>query len=171
MLYNYTSAQAAKTLKKLSDEYAALLDKEQSSCMFNAAVGEDVDSVRPDYDYSVTQAKLDLLEQQIRTLKHALNLFNVTHVVPKFDMTIDEMLVFIPQLTKKKAKLAEMRSKLPKARVDAMFGKSSNIIDYKYVNYDIAQVDADYRQATDILAEAQLALDNVNSSETFSVEF
>lgn len=168
---NYTSAQAAKLLKKLNDEYYALLDKEQNSREFNAALGEDVDSVRPDYDYSETQAKLDLLQQQIRSLKHALNLFNVTHVVPGFDMTVDEMLVFIPQLTKKKAKLAEMRAKLPKARVEAMFSRPSNIIDYKYVNYDIAQVEADYRKATDLLAEAQLALDSINSSETFSVEF
>lgn len=35
----YTSAQAAKLLRKLNDEYAALLGKEAKSKEFNAAVG------------------------------------------------------------------------------------------------------------------------------------
>lgn len=43
----YTSAQANKLLKKLNDEYSALLDKEQRSRDFRAAMGEDVESVRP----------------------------------------------------------------------------------------------------------------------------
>lgn len=43
---NYTSAEANKLLKKLNDEYAALLDKETRSRDFRAAMGEDVASVR-----------------------------------------------------------------------------------------------------------------------------
>jgi hypothetical protein len=50
----YTSAQANKLLKKLNDEYSALLDKEQRSRDFRAAMGEDVESVRPAYDYAET---------------------------------------------------------------------------------------------------------------------
>ena len=42
----YTSAQANKLLKKLNDEHAALLDKENRSKDFRAAMGEDVESVR-----------------------------------------------------------------------------------------------------------------------------
>ena len=49
---NYTSAQANKLLKKLNDEYTALLDKETRSRDFRAAMGEDVESVRPVYDYA-----------------------------------------------------------------------------------------------------------------------
>lgn len=41
---NYTSAEANKLLKKLNDEYAALLDKETRSRDFRAAMGEDVAS-------------------------------------------------------------------------------------------------------------------------------
>lgn len=48
----YTSAQANKLLKKLNDEYSALLDKEQRSRDFRAAMGEDIESVRPAYDYA-----------------------------------------------------------------------------------------------------------------------
>ena len=85
-------------------------------------------------------------------------------------MTVDQILVFIPQLTSKIAKLSEMKSKLPKMRVDDRYGKSSNIIDYTYTNYDIAAAEADYEAASDELARAQLALDTLNTTEVFDIE-
>ena len=109
----YTSAQANKLLKKLNDEHAALLDKESRSKDFRATMGEDVESVRPAYDYADTQKKLAELERCIRKVKHVINVFNATHVIPDFNMTIDEMLVYIPQLTQRKNKLANMKARLP----------------------------------------------------------
>lgn len=120
----YTSAQANKLLKKLNGEHAALLDKESRSKDFCAAMGEDVESVRPAYDYADTQNRLAELEQRIRKVKHAINVFNATHVIPDFHMTIDEMLVYIPQLTQRKNKLAEMKARLPKERVEEQYGRS-----------------------------------------------
>ena len=157
----YTSAQAAKLLRRLNDEYAAMLEREALSREFNAAVGENVDAVRPAYRE---------LEEKIRKLKHALNLFNATHVIPEFGITIDEMLVYIPQLTKRKSKLAEMKSKLPKYRV-AELGRISNIIDYTYLNYDLSEVEADYARVSDELANAQLALDAINNRDTLELPF
>ena len=165
---NYTSAQANKLLKKLNDEYTALLDKETRSLDFRAAMGEDVESVRPVYDYAETQIRLAELEAKIRTLKHAINIFNATQTVDSFDMTIDELLVYIPQLTKRKSKLLEMKSRLPKERVEEQYGRQSSIIDYTYANYDIAAVEADYEKAADELSRAQL--DAVNQRETFEFE-
>ena len=114
---NYTSAQANKLLKKLNDEYTALLDKETRSRDFRAAMGEDVESVRPVYDYAEMQIRLAELEAKIRKLKHAINIFNATQTVDSFDMTIDELLVYIPQLTKRKSKLLEMKSRLSRAQL------------------------------------------------------
>ena len=163
----YTSAQANKLLKKLNDEYSALLDKEQRSRDFRATMGEDVESVRPAYDYAETQARLAELEGKIRALKHAINCFNMTHFVDGFEMAIDEMLVYIPQLTRRKNKLLEMKSRLPKERVEEQYGRPSNIIDYRYANYDIAAVEADYEKTADELSRAQLALDTVNQRDSF----
>ena len=165
----YTSAQANKLLKKLNDEHAALLDKETRSKDFRAAMGEDVESVRPAYDYADTQKKLAELEQRIRKVKHAINVFNATHVIPDFGMTIDEMLVYIPQLTQRKNKLADMKARLPKQRVEEQYGRQSNIIDYSYANYDLAVVEADYEKVSDELSRAQLALDAVNQRDTFEL--
>ena len=165
-----TSAQASKLLKKLNEEYSALIKKERLSSTFLAASGEDPESLRPAYDYADTQRKLAEIEKKVRTVRHALNLFNSTHTVPGFDMTVDQILVYIPQLTSKISKLSEMKSKLPKMRVDDRYGKSSNIIDYTYVNYDLKKVESDFEKASDELSKAQIALDTLNTTEVFEIE-
>jgi len=104
----------------------------------------------------------------IRIIKHAINQFNVSTVVEGFDMTIDEMLVYIPQLNRKKQKLQFMKSKMPKARSMNAFMK--NIIDYEYVNYDLDAVKADFEAVSEELTKAQLALDKVNNSIEFEIE-
>ena len=159
-----SSAEGAKLLKKLKSEYDALKSKESISSTFLASVGENPESVRPKYDYKEAKAELDSLALKIRKLKHAINLFNTTTVIPGYDITIDEMLVFIPQLS------AEMASRLPKAREEQEYGRASNIIDYRYVNYDIDEVTKDLLVVTDELSDAQLALDLINHSATFEVE-
>ena len=166
---NITSAQAAKLLKKLSEDLSAAEDREKKSSTFNAALGEEVESVRPNYDFGETQTTLSALEEKIRRLKHAINIFNTTHTVPEFGMTIDEMLVYIPQLTKRKNKLGEMRAALPKKRVE-VWGGNRGVIDYAYANYDPAVVSTEYDKVTETLSQAQLALDRVNSTETFEFD-
>lgn len=166
-----TSAEANKTLKKLNDEYVALLNREERSKEFNAAMGEDVESVRPAYEYSNVQVELDNLERRIRKIKHAINIFNTTTMVDGFDMTVDEMLVYIPQLTKRKAKLADMSSKLPKARVEEHYGRQSNIIDYIYINYNLEGVARDLELVTDELSKAQIALDVLNNTAIIELEY
>lgn len=168
-----TSAQANKLLKKKNDEYTAILAREERSSIFSAAQGEDVESVRPEYDYAETQKTLEKLASEIRTLKHAINVFNTTHTVGDFGMTIDEMLVYIPQLTRRKEKLYVMKARLPKERVEehSMASRMRNIIDYSYTNYDLKAVEADFETVSDTLSRAQIALDVTNNSETLEVEF
>ena len=110
----YTSAQAAKLLRKLNEEKGALLNRESMSCSFVAAVQEKVEDVRPEYDYAETQQRLCQIDEKIRLLKHTLNQFNISTMVPECGMTIDQILVYIPQLTARKQRLEEMVSRLPK---------------------------------------------------------
>ena len=165
-----TSAQAAKELRKLNDQHDALLARENKSREFVAAIQENVEKIRPEYDYVSVQDELDSMERQIRVLKHAINSFNLQQEVPGFGMTIDQMLIYIPQLTARKKKLDYMRKKLPREREDSGYGRSSNIVEYKYANYDIAQVEADYVKTVDELSAAQNVLDQVNSTVEFDVE-
>ena len=164
-----TSAQAAKILRKCDDDMRGILEIEDQSRCFIAAVGEDVESVRPVYDYAETQAKLIGLENKIRVIKHALNVFNSTYIVPELGITIDQILVLMPQLSRRRDKLREMKSVLPKARVDHM-RSTSNIIDYRYANYDIAAVEKDYDELCNRLAKLQTALDTVNNTVEFDLD-
>lgn len=166
----YTSAEAAKLLRRLNEEHAAIRDKESRSAQFTAAIEEDIESVRPQYQYAEVQAKLAVLEAKIRKVKHAINLFNLNTEVPGFDMTVDQMLVYIPQLSERKSKLADMAGRLPKEREDSSRYRTKTIVEYSYANYDIAQAEADLAAATDELSKAQTALDVVNSSATLDIE-
>ena len=165
-----TSAMAAKYLKKLNEEHDALQRKETKSDTFTASVQEKIEDVKPEYDYAAVQLQLQELEDKIRKVKHEINQFNLTQVVPGFDMTIDQMLIYIPQLTARKSKLDRMRSRLPKERVLGGMSRMTGIVEFEYCNYDIKQAEADYETVSDELSRAQNALDAVNSSVTFSVE-
>ena len=165
----YTSAEAGKMLKKLKEEQESILLREANGKEFLAAVGEDLESVRPDYDFDLTQAALSAVETKIRKIKHALNIFNSTTVIPEFNITIDEMLILIPQLTARKNRLADMKDKLPKTREQYRMSGSS-ILDYRYLNYDVNTVAAEYEKTTDMLAKAQNALDSVNMTQTLEVD-
>lgn len=163
-----TSAEAGKMMRKLLEEKSSIEMREHNGKEFLAAVGEDLESVRPEYDFAKTQSALAEVERKIRKLKHALNVFNSTTVIPEFDMTIDEMLVYIPQLTARKNKLSSMKDKLPKVREQNRM--NSSILDYRYLNYDVNEVAAEYEKADDTLAKAQNALDAVNMTKTLDIE-
>lgn len=106
---NYTSAQANKLLKKLMEERDSILSTERQSRTFVAATTEKLEDARPEYDYAGTQKRLSEVEANIRTVKHCISIFNTTHVVEEFDMTVDQLLVYIPQLSDRKNKLASLQ--------------------------------------------------------------
>ena len=166
-----TSAEAAKILKKLNEELSSVMRKEEQSKDFLAAMGEDPETVRPKYDYEDTSKKIDEIETKIRLLKHSINVFNTTTMVPEINMTVDQALIYIPQLTKRCSKLWEMMNKLPKARETVLgYGRNNSVIDYRYVNYDIEKVENDYYKCKSELDRAQLQLDLVNSTVQLTVD-
>ena len=165
-----TSSQANKLIRQLGDELKTLEAREAKTRTFVAATVEDIESVRPEYDYDATQAAIIELENKIRKAKHALNMFNAETVVPGFDMAIDMMLIYLPQLTLRKRRLAHMKAAMPKERKEG-YSRSSTIIEYSYANYDIDKANADYLAVSDELARAQTALDLINSTVEFELDF
>ena len=164
-----TSAQAAKLLRQLNDELRALQLKEANSSSFVAAIQEDVESVRPAYNFKEMRDAQAEVECKIRKVKHAINVFNTTTIIPDFNITIDEMFVYLPQLNRQCEVLSKMRDAMPKVRVSSGYS-SGNIIDYKYANYDIEEVGRHYAELSDTLAKAQTVLDLVNSTVEFEID-
>ena len=165
----YTSSEANKLLKKLDSRIQDLELRERKTSSFRVASGEDPASIRPDYDFAGAQAELEDLMAKVRLVKHAINEFNLTHSLPGFpELTVDQALVYIPQLSKLTEKYRAMASALPKERVTG-YSMRNPIIDYDYANYDIGEAEAAYRACQERLADLQLALDSVNNREQMEI--
>ena len=166
-----TSAEAAKLMRQLNEEHRLLLNNEDNARVFLAATGEDIESLRPEYDYGAVQQELARIEEKIRKVKHAVNVFNSTTTVE--GMTIDEILEYLPQLRDRKNKLSYMVGRMPKQRavssVLSRYSGQTPIIDYEYANYDIRKAEAEYRAVSEEIARLQTKLDAVNSTRTFEL--
>ena len=116
-----TSAYANKVLKKLTEDKEYWLKKENDGSTYVAAVDEE--PVIPDYDYSTVAAEIEAIDDRIMKIKHAINVNNVTNRIEVGDvcMTIDEILVRMAQLNKRKSFLDTLRKQAPKTRIDSVF--------------------------------------------------
>ena len=63
--------------------------------------------------------------------------------------------------------LAEIKEKLPKTCKQTY--SKSNIVDYRYINYDSNEAASEYEKAAELLSRAQTALDAVNNTETLDI--
>ena len=162
-----TSTQASKIVKELVEKIENEKVLDRKSRTFLAAMGEDPETLRPEYDFLKTSQKIADLELKLRKIKHAINVFNVNQKLEGFNMTIDQALIALPQLTKEKARLTEMANMLPKERRDSYLNK--NIIDYEYVNYDVELVKKELEETTKLLSGLQTELNRVNTSVEFEI--
>ncbi len=164
----YTSAEANKLLKTLENKRNNILRREDKASKFKVSSTENVEDLRPEYDFAKTQKELALLNAKIRKIKHAINMFNVTHTLPGFDdLTIDQALVYMPQLREEIRKLNDMASSLPRERIEDF---RSNIVDYSIANFDIDEAVSAYEKESERLTLLQLALDKANTTETIEIE-
>ena len=161
-----TSASAGKLIRQLEDEKEHLLGHEIDTCTYVLAKDEKAEP--PAYDYAETRAKVDAIDAKVRTLRHALHRFNMETVLPDTDMTIDEALILMAQLTNKRNRLEMLRSTLPMVREHTRY--SSNLIEYRYANFDVADAQADYDAATEAINDLQLKIDLCNQTITFEVD-
>ena len=158
-----TSAQAMKQLKELQLKRRQILAEEQETCKFVAATTEDLEAVRPDYNFQFVQLDLDVVERNIRELKHRFSVFNCTYMIPELGMTIDQVLVALPMLSERVNTLRRMAGTQERRRASA-YGSRSNLIEYEYINYSRDQVREEYDKLSKDLADMQIALDKANTT-------
>lgn len=158
-----TSAQAMKQLKELQLKRRQILEEEKETCRFTAAVTEDIEDVRPEYNFEFTQLDLSVVEKNIRELKHRISVFNTTYMIPELGMTIDQVLVALPMLNERVNTLRRMAGTQEKKRSGG-YGSRSNIIEYDYINYDRSQIKEEYDKMSKDLADMQIALDKANTT-------
>ena len=170
MTKKITSAYANKLLKGLEDDKAFWVNKESESSTYEAALGEE--PTIPEYDYAVVAETINQIDEKIATIKHALNLANATAKIQVGEkiMSVDSILIRMAQLNKRKSVLDVMRKRLPKSRTGANSFARNATPEFRYINYDLEAVKADFERVSDEIMQMQLALDQHNQTATFEVE-
>jgi hypothetical protein len=166
-----TSAYANKVLKKLNDDKEYYCRKEAEGYVYIAALDEE--PVIPEYNYEEVSAAIDEIDSKIVKIKHAINLANLNSKVQVGDktMSVDEILVRMAQLSKRRATLDSMRKQEPKKRLaTSSYMARKTAPEYCYINYDLDVVKADYERIDAEIAEMQIALDKHNQTFEFEVE-
>lgn len=163
----FTSASAAKYLKRLQDEKDHLVSTEKSNCVYQLAPGEEAEP--PEYDYGATRSAIMEIDDRMRAVRHALHVFNANEVLPESGVTIDEALILLAQLGGEKSRLSAMRSRQPKERVSGGFYRGEPI-EYRFANYDLANAERDYLEVSERISSLQLELDLCNQTRTFTVD-
>ena len=102
-----TSAGANKMIKAWNEDLEGLLKKEEAESRTTYGINEE--PLPANYDFARMQQQMDALNQKIAVLRHAVNVFNTTTMLEGFGFTIDEALVRMAMLTKKKQRLAQMK--------------------------------------------------------------
>ena len=157
----YTSAEANKLLRKLKESLSFDEIEERQKSTYTRALEEKDEDVRPEgYDLETTHNAVTVLQDQIRRLKHAINVFNVETEVPDTGMTIDQVLIYMPQVSELASKYTRMARVQPKTRLS----HTPNVIDYQITNYDPADAKRFAEHYNDELAKLQTALDTVNNT-------
>lgn len=171
MEYYYSASEVNKAIKKIDEDIEHLEAMERQNYRFKASTAENVEDVRPDYDYFKMRAELNKLNAKKRYLKHQINIFNTTTEVEGFDVTIDEVLIWLPYLTNQRDKLWRMMSLPAKTRCNSYCSGMSAIIDYEYLNYSLEDVEADYNAIRDKVTLMQQNLDKVNMEKRIALDF
>lgn len=164
-----TSAYAQKMLKSLEEEKSYWLEQENSSCIYTSATNEE--PVIPEYDYEIVANEIASVDRKIRILKHAINLSNATAEIPVGDevLSVDTILIEMAQLNRRKATLDYMRKQLPQSRVSPSYGMRNAVPEYRYINYDLDLVKADFERISERIMTLQMALDYHNQTVKFEV--
>lgn len=172
----FTPASAAKYLRALQDEKQNLLRKEDIRCEYVAAVGEEPEV--PAYDYAATRARVAEIDAIVRKVRHALHAHNVATTLPDCDVTVDEALIDLAQLSAERRTLDMLRDRQQKARKDSydrFIGRRRgdgphDVVEYVYANYDVDQAERDYQEVYQRVVDLQTAIDYSNQITSFKVD-
>ena len=164
----YTSAEANKLLKKIDIKIRALQTKEGRRSTFNVASGEDAEELRPEFDFVENNKEIERLQGVARKGKHAINSFNLTHTLPGFDdLTVDQALIWLGQLSGRAIALDRMAEALPKTRLPI---RNASIIDYEVINYRLEDAETASEEVRQLREQIQMALDVLNTTETMEID-
>ena len=158
-----TLAEANRKAQQLKLECSRILREEENTCTY--AHGEGEEPLPQNYSFSSTQKRLKALHEKIARIRHAVSLYNVTHMVSGMGITIDEALVRIAMLSETKRRLDEM-CLIPEIERRSQY----RTVDIVHRNFNVDEVRAEAERVTDELNRLRAALDLTNLTSMIEVD-
>ena len=150
-----TINEMGKKIEDLKTERERLIEKDKKLRVFRASEFEDLEKLRPDYDYDGFQTELDRVEEEIRKLTaKAISILTTQKVNEFHDMTVLDLLLYLRDLKEKEERLYEMTTHLERER-----HASAHLLEYEYINYDISKVEEDLRKTREELKKVRTFFD------------
>ena len=158
----YTSDSANKIIKNLQAEVDRILDIEKRYRTYSH--GPDETPIVPtEYDFGETRNEVAKLRAEIGKLRHAVNVFNATAILPDDTITIDEALFRMHHLNEDKKRLQEMLA-IPEVERERLYGREADIV---HRNFDPRKAKAAY---TDVCSELMGIQQKINMAN-MTMEF
>ena len=162
-----TPDEAQKLIHSLEEDRKQMVDKMKKLATFVVGISEgDPEKLRPEFNFSETVHEIEKMDERMRKIKHARNIFNTTTFLPDEKITIDEALILMSVLNKNYGYYLELGNRQPKER-EHRFREE---IEYSYVNYDVLEAKQYGKDMYERILEIQAKLNLVNSTCTFEIE-
>ena len=156
-----------KTVNKIwMIERRELLKEEKKVCSYRVMEGEDPSAKKPEYDYVETWNQLMEYDDSIRSVKHAINSFSVSRYVPEYDMTLDELEMYLEDLDRRFNTLKELGDAHPIKRTIV-----NRSVRHTIANYDLKQARKDSERLDDECRKVRRIISEIKESEEFENEY
>lgn len=155
-----------KTVNKIwMIERRELLKEEKKACSYRVMEGEDPSAKKPEYDYVETWNQIMEFDDSIRSVKHAINSFSVSRYVPEYDMTLDELEMYLEDLDRRFNTLKELGDAHPIKRTIV-----NRSVRHTIANYDLKQARKDSERLDDECRKVRRIISEIKESEVFENE-
>lgn len=155
-----------KTVNKIwMIERRELLKEEKKVCSYRVMEGEDPSAKKPEYEYEETLNQIMEFDDSIRSVKHAINSFSVSRYVPEYDMTLDELEMYLEDLDRRFNTLKELGDAHPIKRTIV-----NRSVRHTIANYDLKQARKDSERLDDECRKVRRIISEIKESEVFENE-
>ena len=146
-------------------ERRELLKEEKKACTYKVMEGEDPSAKKPEYDYEETRDQLKYFDDSVRLAKHTINSFSVSRYVPEYNMTLDELEMYLEDLDRRFNTLKELGDAHPIKRTIV-----NRSVRHTIANYDLKQARKDSERLDDERRKVRRIISEIKESEVFENE-
>ena len=154
-----------KDIKTLESRKCLLLSEERNNSV--VTYSNAADKIETGYNFMESRKQLDNIDFEIRKLKHLVNVVNTTTVIPEYNLTIDECIIFLAQLNNELRILDSMRQKKSVVRKSCM---GSNIIEFTETCYNVEECKDLFDKVNAEIQKLQMCIDRINLTEMIEVQ-